>query len=208
MVHRRELEGDELLFGNQGDLWGNAMTWWDHGTGSVWSQPLGESIAGPLKGERIELYPSTLTTWGAWKEAHPRTAALDVHGWATGFHLEQMVIVVDMGTEASSYVVTALREAGIVNDEVAGIPIAVVFDPANDDRWSVFSRRLVSTDIELELSVQGLVDVATGTVFDPFTGVGISGPLADEDLDKLSAFTMFPSDYLTFFPDGVSWPGS
>ena len=43
MVHRRDLNGEVLVFGNQGALWGNAMTWWDHETGTVWSQPLGEA---------------------------------------------------------------------------------------------------------------------------------------------------------------------
>jgi hypothetical protein len=42
MVHRRELNGTVLVLGNQGALWGNAMTWWDHGTGSIWSQPIVE----------------------------------------------------------------------------------------------------------------------------------------------------------------------
>ena len=77
MVHRREIDGEELVFGNQGALWGNAMTWWDHGTGSIWSQPIAEAILGPRKGDRLELFPSTLTRWGPWREAHPETLALD-----------------------------------------------------------------------------------------------------------------------------------
>lgn len=49
MVHRRELDGAEIVFGNQGALYKDAMTWWDHDTGSVWSQPTGEAILGPRK---------------------------------------------------------------------------------------------------------------------------------------------------------------
>jgi hypothetical protein len=63
MVHRRDIDGRGVVFGNQGDLYMNAMTWWDHDTSSVWSQPTGEAILGPLKGERWELVPSTLTEW-------------------------------------------------------------------------------------------------------------------------------------------------
>ncbi len=62
MVHRREVNGETLVFGVHGALWGNAMTWWDHSTGSIWSQPLGEAIAGPLKGETVELLPSQFTS--------------------------------------------------------------------------------------------------------------------------------------------------
>ena len=84
MVHRRELDGAAVVLGNQGHLFGNAMTWWDHETGSIWSQPRGEAILGPLTGARLELWPSTLTTWDAWRTAYPETRALDVPGWATG----------------------------------------------------------------------------------------------------------------------------
>ena len=208
MVHRREIDGVEIVLGNQGALWGNAMTWWDHDTGSIWSQPLGEAILGPRKGERLELMPSTLTTWAAWQAAHPETVALDVHAWATGgFHLEDMSVVVDLGAEAASYRIPPLRDVGVVNDVVAGIEIAVVIDPGDAQRWAVFSRRLDDAVVDLAMADGLLVDTTTGTVFDPFLGLGRSGPLADEDLNKLPAFTAFPSDFETFFPEGRTWPG-
>ena len=126
MVHRRELNGEEIVLGNQGDLWGNAMTWWDHESGSVWSQPLGAAILGPLKGESLELLPSTLTQWEAWHAAHPNTVALEGGGGATGFDLSQMVAVTEFGGQATSYPFFEVRELGVVNDVVAGTPIAVV----------------------------------------------------------------------------------
>ena len=206
MVHRRELDGETLVFGNQGALWGNAMTWWDHDTGSIWSQPLGEAILGPRQGARLELLSSTLTTWEGWRTSHPESLALNVRAWATGFHLEQMAIVVDLGSESAAYDIPALREVGVVNDIVAGVEIAVVIDPDDEQRWAVFSRRLDSSVIELDLTEEGLVDKASGSVFDPFLGIGRSGSLASQSLDKLPAFTSFPSDYDTFFPDGRIWP--
>ena len=206
MVHRREVDGEAIVLGNQGDLFGNAMTWWDHDTGSVWSQPVGEAILGPRKGASLELLPSTLTTWGAWRGSYPETLALDVAGWSTGFDLAQMSIVVDRGTEAASYLVPPLRDAGVVSDVVGGQEIAVVIDPEDEVRWAVFSRRIDGGLVELQRRGDEIVDVATGTVFDPFTGRGVSGPLADETLDRIPAFTAFRPDYTTFFPDGKTWP--
>lgn len=206
MVHRRSAGEETLLFGNQGDLYGNAMTWWDHGTGSVWSQPLGEAILGPRKGERLDLLASTLTTWQAWRDKHPDTLALDVHGWATGFHLEDMAIVVDMGTDVVSYRIPDLRKVEVVNEVVGGVEIAVVIDPEDPARWAVFSRRLDDSVVILELAREGLIDTVSGTVFDSFTGRGVSGPLEDQMLDRLPAFTAFPDDYFTFYPDGRIWP--
>jgi len=207
MVHRRSIDGTTILLGNQGALWGNAMTWWDHETGSLWSQPMGEAILGPLRGTKLKLMPSTLTTWEAWKSAHPGTVALDVHAWPTGFDLSDMTIVVDLGTETVAYDIPALRDVGVVNDVVAGVEIAVVIDPNNQERWAVFSRRLDDATVVLKMSGAALIDSVSGSVFDPFLGVGRDGPIANQNLDKLPAFTSFPDDVATFFPDARIWRG-
>lgn len=183
------------------------MTWWDHETGSLWSQPIGEAILGPLKGTKLDLLPSTLTTWGAWMASHPETLALDVHAWATGFDLEDMTIVVDFGTETVAYSIPALQAVGVVNDVVGGVEIAVVIDPGDEDRWTVFSRRLNDSTATFSISGAELVDTVSGTTFDPFLGVGGEGPLADQNLDKLPAFTSFPEDVGTFFPEARIWQG-
>jgi len=60
MVHDRRVNGEAYVFGNQGGLFMNAMTWWDHTTGSVWSQVWGQSISGPLKGTTLELIPASI----------------------------------------------------------------------------------------------------------------------------------------------------
>lgn len=208
MVHRRQIDGTTIVFGNQGDLFGNAMTWWDHDTGSVWSQPLGEAILGPRKGERLEGLPSTLTTWDGWRSSHPNTLALDVVAWQTGFHLEDMAVVVDRGLEAAAYLIPDLRAVGAVNTIVAGLEIAVVVDSDDPARWAVFSRRLDDSVVDLVLTPEGLVDLESGTVFDPFLGSGRSGPLAEQSLDRIPGFTAFPEDFVTFFPDGTIWPES
>jgi hypothetical protein len=132
--------------------------------------------------------------------------ALDVNGFRSGFDLDDMAVVADLGTETVAYSIPALRDVGVVNDVIAGTEVAVVIDPDDPGRWAVFSRQLDSDVVDLEMSAEGLVDIATGTVFDPFLGVGRSGPLADQVLDKLPAFTSFPADYRTFFPDGRTWP--
>ena len=195
------------MFGNQGASFGNAMTWWDHDTGSIWSQPLGEAILGPRKGERIELLPSTLTNWASWRDVHPETLALDVVAWRTGFHLEDMAVVVDLGTEAVAYSIPRLRDVGVVNDVIAGHSVAVVIDPDDPNRWAVFSRNLDDAVVVLEIGPSGLMDSATGSTFDAFLGLGLSGPLRDENLSRLGSFTAFPEDYETFFPDQRYWDG-
>ena len=205
MVHRRQIDGIDIVFGNHGALWGNAMTWWDHETGSVWSQPIGEAILGPRKGERIELLPSNLTLWGAWKEEHPQTVALDVSAGFDRFSLSQMALVIDFGTDVAAYPVPLLRDVGVVNDVVAGVEVAVLIDPTDDQRWAVFSRRLDDAIVELSIVDGEVVDVASGTRFDPIRGIGRDGDLAGEILDLLPAFTSFPKDVPTFWPEARFW---
>jgi len=207
MVHRREIDGRAVVFGIQGALWGNAMTWWDHDTGSVWSQPLGEAIAGPLKGTTLELLPSTLTTYGAWKAEHPGGLALDAPGGRSGFDLRRMAIVVDFSDEAAAYSVAALREIGPRNDVVAGVPLVVLTGPADPDQWAVFSRRLDFRTLTFVTENGEFIDLDTGTTWDPVRGIALEGPLEGEVLDLLPGFTVFPRDFATFWPDGRLWTG-
>lgn len=205
MVHRRELDGQELVFGNQGALYKNAMTLFDHDTGSVWSQPFGEAILGPRAGAKLELLPSQMTTWGAWKEVHPDTWALAAPGPRSHFDLRDMSVTVEFGGEAVEYSIELLRLGLVANDTVAGLEIAVLVDPADEQRWVVFSRRLDDQVVELEIADDLLRDAVTGTTFDANTGRGIDGPLADQALDLLPGFTSFPWEFAQLWPDGRTW---
>lgn len=205
MVHRREIADQPIWFGNQGGLWGNAMTWFDHATGSVWSQPLGLAIAGPRRGQRIDLLPSLLTSWQAWREAYPHTVALDARGGGSGFDLRAMVIVVELEREAVAYPVTALQRVGVINDELAGVPVAVVADPRSPDRWNVFSRRTGARIVQFTAHERGIRDQQSGTVWDATTGLVVAGPSDAQPLLRIPALTSFPRDFLTFWPRGRFW---
>ena len=54
LVHDRRIDGQTHIFGNSGGLMMNAMSWRDHTTESIWSQPWGRSIDGVSKG--VELF--------------------------------------------------------------------------------------------------------------------------------------------------------
>ena len=208
MVHRREWDGELIWFGNQGGLWGNAMTWFDHATGSVWSQPLGRAIAGPRRGQRLELLPSLLTSWGARRAAYPDTVALNVCGSHSGFDLRAMVIVVELEGAAVAYPVPALRRHGVINDELAGVTIAAVIDPRTPDRWNVFSRRTGAEVVELSVHEQGVHEPESDTVWDATTGLVLHGADGVQPLLRIPALTSFQRDFLTFWPDGRFWTAS
>ena len=205
MVHRRQLDGQVLVFGNQGALWNNAMTWFDHDTGTVWSQPLGEAIVGPRKGATLELMTSTLSSWGTWKETYPDTLALDAPAGRTGFRLGDMTIVVDFGEEVGIFPVEDLRNSGPANTVVAGVPVSVVVDPRAEDRWNVFLRVVGDQVLTLAVDGEDLVDLETGTRWDPKIGRGVAGSLQGEFLNILPGFTAFLDEALGFWPEAKIW---
>jgi hypothetical protein len=48
----------------------------DDATGTFWSQVLARAICGPRTGERLPIRPSTVTTWGRWRDDNPDTDVL------------------------------------------------------------------------------------------------------------------------------------
>ncbi len=202
MVHRREIDGREIVLGNHGALWGNAMTWYDHETGSIWSQPIGEAILGPLEGATLELLPSTLTRWGDWRASNPDTFAFDAPSQNSGFSLETMAVVVELGDHSVAFPVPAVRDLGVANGEVGEVPVAVTVAP-DGDNWAVFSRRLDDRVVELTIEADALVEVGGKGRWSAVNGLGLDG--TDENLDLLPGFTSFPGDYVTFYPGGAFW---
>lgn len=202
MVHRREIDGEAVPFGNHGALYRSALTMFDHATGSVWSQISGEALLGPRAGERLELLPSTLTDWGTWRREHPETLALDADGGSSGFDVDATYIAVEIDGQAIGVPVVDLRKAGVANIEVAGVPIAVVAEPAAGGWWAVYSRRLDERVVTLDLEGDTLVEVDG-----PGRWGGVRGlpEESEERLDPLGALTISPSDFVAHFPDGQVW---
>lgn len=76
VVADREVAGEVRTFGVSGLLWQSDLVMYDVESGSLWSQLLATAIRGPLTGTELSLRPSTLTTWGEWRRAHPNTEVL------------------------------------------------------------------------------------------------------------------------------------
>ncbi|MEF8776347.1 MAG: DUF3179 domain-containing protein [Haloarculaceae archaeon] len=72
----RRVGGEATVFGVSGKLWKSDLVMYDDLTGSYWSQILATAVRGPATGASLDLVPSTLTTWGAWRATHPETRVL------------------------------------------------------------------------------------------------------------------------------------
>lgn len=76
MVFDAKAAGRQLKFGVSGLLYRSDVLLYDRQTESLWSQIKQEAVTGKLMGTRLQLLPSTQTTWGAWKKLHPDTLVL------------------------------------------------------------------------------------------------------------------------------------
>ena len=52
------------------------MLLYDRESESFWSQVDGRCVVGPSQGAALAWLPTEVTTWAAWKAAHPKTTAL------------------------------------------------------------------------------------------------------------------------------------
>ena len=77
--------GDKVLtFGTSGLLFRSNKLMFDKETHSLWQNLTGRAVIGPMAQKRVQLrrLPVELTTWKAWRTAHPDTTVIDIH---TGF---------------------------------------------------------------------------------------------------------------------------
>ncbi len=76
IVYKRSLRGKELTLGVSGQLYQSNLLFYDRQTESLWSQIQGQALTGAMTGSRLVPLLSTVTTWKAWRGAHPNTLVL------------------------------------------------------------------------------------------------------------------------------------
>lgn len=213
LVHDRRIEGRARVFGNQGALYKNAMTWWDHETESVWSQVSGKALYGPLAGTELRQIPASVGTWKAWVRAHPDTLVLATPEGLVSQPERQnpdFLIGVRLKDVAVGFDFRYVLHRGVVNDWVGDLPIAVY---AREDRLiQVFSRRAGDAIVDLRVEDNLLVDQESGTFWNPTSGQGISGPLAEHSLSPVPWASSFDWAWKLHFPKsrfvGTTGPAS
>lgn len=199
-MHDRRIEGRARVFGNQGWLYMRAMTWWDHETGSIWSQPIGTALIGPLRGIQLGLLPSALVPWATWRTEHPRTFVLD-EGFA--FFRERphdnFVIGIVLGEHARAYRFRDVAHARVINDMVGPFPVLIYADPVSR-RVQTLLRQVRDRVLAFALERELLKDTQTGSIWDPVRGISTSGPLRGQVLRLIPHNSSFDWAWRDFYP--------
>lgn len=158
------VDGERLVFGVSGVLHNSDLVMFDRKTRSLWTQIEGVAIVGELTGAELKSLPSTITTWGQWRAAHPDTLCLSTEtGHAmryagsiygdyqrsetlmfpvknTDFQLPAKTVVFGLSFRGDAVAITKehLDEGGPREIELGGVPMRVSM--GDDGRVSAVSR--------------------------------------------------------------------
>ena len=178
-----------------------AMTWYDHETESIWSQPWGRAIIGPYKGIELFLLPSELTTWGQWRSKHPHTVAminnLERFGTIRYTFSPDFVIGLVLAGQAKGYYFEDVAAAEIINDAVGDFPIAIW---ASGETWRAYVRDVDGRTLTFAFIDDRVVDLQTGSSWDFARGLATDGPLAGHALQPVPSMSAFDWAWADFYP--------
>lgn len=212
-MYAREVDGQTLTFFVSGMLWNRSLVMGDKPTDSLWSHILGEAMRGRLKGKRLDVVPSEMTTWAAWRRAHPQTTALNLPRSARDFTRDfyarrpsAFVFAWVLAGRAYHCPLTRLQQQRLVQATCGEQPVLVVFDPQSTGA-RLFSRRVGDRTLDFSLGDGGrLRDRQTGSTWEPETGVASNGELKRKSLKHLPALMSFSRAWRTFHPESKQVP--
>jgi hypothetical protein len=224
---RPEIDGRVTTLGVSGKLWRDSLIMYDRATRSLWSQVLGEAVAGPLKGQRLEVVPSEVVSWGEWKRRHPDSLVLtrpplrgsayaDYHRdpgriGVTGTRnpdrrLSGKVLVFGMQEDGRSAAVPfpLLERQPVLNAEAFGRPI-VVFSPRGEHAALAYDRVVDGKPLRFE-QVPGTArltvrDVETGSIWSWEDGACVQGPFEGRLLSRITGTPVYWGIWAQFHPD-------
>jgi hypothetical protein len=223
-VYSRIIDGEEYTFGVSGKLIMNVLVMYDRQTGTLWSQLLGEAVEGELQGTKLEFLPSLQTTWADWKAQNPDTLALrkgyfgardpydsyyasgraGVIGESTQddrLYVKEFVVGVEINNEPVAFPFSLLNDEPVVNYEVGGEPVLVVFNA--ETGTGVVYEREVDGQLLTFSRVEGtiIMDAETGTEWNGLTGEALEGQLAGSTLSRVKSTSSFWFGWKDWYPD-------
>ncbi len=239
---KREFDAQVLDFGTTGRLRYSNLIMYDRQTETWWQQATGEALAGRYAGSRLEFYPANIVSWEEFRTAYPHAEVLsrdtgyrraygrnpyagydDVNntpflyrGPRTPEALPAMarVLTVDLEEETVAYPYAALAEHSVINDTVAGQPVALFWQAGTAsalDTASLASGRDVGTGAAFSRELDGRVlefELREGVIRDRQTasswnllGAATAGPLQGSRLRPVVSVNHFWFSWAAFRPE-------
>ncbi len=247
VVFDRRLGGVTLDFGVSGNLRNSDLVMWDRQTESWWQQLTGEGIVGAYAGYQLDFVPAQLVSWGDFKSSFPDA---DVLSRDTGHQRSygrnpyagydradqspflfkgspddrllpmERVVTLEIDGRQLAFPYEALEQEGVVNYEVPGWDIVVLFQPgtasALDQPSIADSRDVGATGVFISSSKgekltfrpgpDGFTDDQTSSTWNVL-GQAVSGPLAGESLTPIVHANHFWFAWAAFAPNTQIYRG-
>ena len=171
---------------------------------------LGQAMYGKLQEEVLETIPSVLTGWKTWKSRHPETTLAvlpktgvvyrgKAHAAGRGY-----VVGLTSGGMSRAWNLADVRVPGVVNDSLNETSVLVAYDRTNETAV-LYSRDLDGKQLVFEFRDGKLVDQATGSEWDPITGVALTAPMHGKRLKQLPGMILLAPAWKTFHPESTTW---
>jgi hypothetical protein len=241
IVFDRRIEGETHEFGVSGFLRHSDMIMFDRKTESLWQQFTGEAIVGDYTGKQLDVLPSQIISYEQFKENYPDGVVLskdtgynraygrnpysgydDVNN--TPFMMRgseddrlppmEKVIGVRIGNRQIAYPYSVSEEERVINDEVAGTPIAIFHvdgarsaldDPELsesrvDGSTGAFERTVNGKVLDFRYRRGKIQDRQTGSTWS-ISGRAVEGELKGTQLKTLTFGDYFAFAWLVFWPE-------
>ena len=242
IAFERSFDGQVLDFGTTGRLRFSNLIMYDRQTETWWQQATGEGVVGRYAGAQLTFVPAAMVSFEEFQEAHPEGQVLSrdtgysrsygsnpytgydtegsrpflYRGPATPNALPEMarVVTVDVDGESVAYPYTSLQEQGVINDAVAGRPIAVFWQAGTASALDhptiasgrdvgagvVFSRVLDGDTLTFEWQDGAIVDSATSSTCNVL-GTSTAGALSGKELTEVVSINHFWFSWAAFRPE-------
>jgi len=152
IVFDRRVAGETLRFGVSGLLRNSDLIMWDDATQTLWQQLTGEGIVGAHTGTLLDIAPSQLVGYGAFKAQYPDGEVLSTGGRFYGSNpyvnydssprpflfmgaLDDRLLATERALGATidgvsiAYPFSVLAEAGVINDRIAASDVVAIWQP-------------------------------------------------------------------------------
>ncbi len=151
-----EVDGKRKTFGVSGLLYNSDVLLYDRETESLWSQIIAEAITGEEMGKKLQIIPTSNTTWGEWRQKYPESLVLSsktgfsrnyemtpyqgyddskrlyfpVKEKSQDFHPKEKVLGIKIGEVAKAYPFSVLEKTqnGLVMDQVNGVDVVITYN--------------------------------------------------------------------------------
>lgn len=222
-VFKRIVGGEAVEFGTSGKLYNSNLVMYDRGTESLWSQALGQAIAGEHAGLKLERVPFDVAYWGDWKQLYPQSKVLsadtgfgrpygaDPYGdyYASSeiyFPVEnqddrlgpkEIIIGLENGGTYRAYRLQQIEDEHVINDSIGDRHVMLASLYPFIAR--AFDRTVNGEVLDFEYREGRITDRQTSSVWN-FEGVAVQGEMKGMRLERLPFDQGFWFEWAAFHP--------